>query len=97
HHPSVEPAVSTPADAWQRSAWHDAVQNDDQLVLLVGATAHLLAGLGVVPWLALAAPHTTESLIGPAQAVLGEHPDAPDLVRAALDELAERGLVVAPA
>jgi len=32
------------------------MQYDDQLVLLVGDTAHLLAGLGVVTWLALAAP-----------------------------------------
>lgn len=96
HHPSVAPGRA-PDHTWRRSAWHDAVQYDDQLVLLVGDTAHLLAGLGVVTWLALASPQTTDALVGHAQEVLGEHPDAPALVRGALDELADRGLLLPPA
>ena len=97
HHPPVAAVPSDPARTWRRGDWLDAVQYDDQLVLLVDDTAHLLAGLGVVAWLALASPQTTDALIDHAQTVLGEHPDAPALVRAALDELASRGLLVAPA
>ena len=97
HHPSVAPPSATPAHTWQRSAWNDAVQYDDQLVLLVGDTVQLLAGLGAVAWLALASPQTTDALVAHARQELGEHSDAPALVRAALDELAERGIVLAPA
>ena len=73
------------------------MQYDDELVLLVDDTAHLLAGLGVVTWLALATPQTTDALVEHALDLLGEHPDAPGLVRGALDELAERGILLAPA
>lgn len=95
HHPSV-PAGPAPLHTWRRGDWTDAVQYDDELVLLVDDTAHLLAGLGVVTWLALASPQTTDALVEHALDLLGEHPDAPALVRAALDELAERGILLAP-
>lgn len=96
HHPPVVAVPSDSLNTWRRGEWVDAVQYDDELVLLVGNTAHLLAGLGVVAWLALASPQTTDALVDHALSVLGEHPDAPALVRGALDELAERGLLVAP-
>ncbi len=97
HHPSVMTDASAPAHTWRRNEWTDAVQYDDELVLLAGDTAHLLAGLGVVTWLALASPQTSDALVERAQEELGDHPDAPALVRAALDELAERGLLLPPA
>lgn len=97
HHPYSARHHSVPPGTWQRSEWKDAVQYDDELVLLVGDTAHLLAGLGVVTWLALASPQTTDALVDHAQTVLGEHPDAPTLVHQALEELADRGMLIRPA
>lgn len=96
HHPPVPGPASPPGGAWRRSDWADAVQYDDQLVLQVGDSVQVLAGIGVVAWLALATPLTTDALVAGVQDVLGEHPDAAALVGAALDELAGRGLLVAP-
>jgi len=36
-------------------------------------------------------------LVDHAQGMLGEHPDAPELVRLALEELADRGMLIRPA
>ncbi len=88
--------ADVPAGSWSRTTWHDAVQFDDEIVVMAGDTAHLLAGLGVVLWLALATPQSRDGLIRHTQDVLGEHPDAASLVTLALDELAEKGLLAGP-
>ncbi len=95
HHPYVAgSAITVPPGTWSRAPWRDCVQFDDDVVLMVEDTAHVLTGLGGLIWLALAAPQTTDALVLHAQAALGEHPDAPALISQALDELVERRLLV---
>lgn len=95
HHPSVDTEAPTPGQ-WSRSPWLDAVQYDDELVVMVGDIAHLLAGLGTTVWLALARPATVADLVIAAETEHGPHPDALALVEAALAELTESGLVAHP-
>ena len=95
HHPSVDPGVPTPG-RWSRSPWLDAVQYDDELVVMVESIAHLLGGLGTTVWLALARPASVAELVAVAEAEHGPHPDARGLVEAALTQLAERGLITLP-
>jgi hypothetical protein len=95
HHPSVAPGVATP-DQWSRSPWLDAVQYDEELVVMAEGTAHLLGGLGTTVWLALATPATVTELVAVAEAEHGPHPDARDLVDAALSQLSRSRLVVSP-
>jgi hypothetical protein len=101
HHPGAAGAADagdagrTPG-AWTRTPWHDAVEYDDELVLMVDSRVHVLAGLGVVLWLALGAPLTTDELVADVQEVWGTHPDAAGLVGDALDLMATEGLLRAP-
>ena len=46
--------------------WLDAVEYDDELVVMVGDRVHVLAGLGFVAWLALASPRTLDELVAEA-------------------------------
>lgn len=95
HHPPVDLVAPTAAQ-WSRRPWLDAVQYDDELVVMAEDTAHLLGGLGTTVWLALAQPVTVADLVAVAEAEHGPHPDAPGLVEAALAQLTERGLVADP-
>jgi hypothetical protein len=95
HHPPVDAGVPAP-EQWMREPWLDAVQYGEELVVMVNDTAHLLGGLGTTMWLALARPATVTGLVAVAEAEHGPHPDASDLVEAALTQLSERGLVTRP-
>ena len=95
HHPAVGTAAPT-AGQWSRGPWVDAVQFDDELVVLVGSVATVLAGLGTTLWLALAQPATSAELLALAEAEHGSHPDAAALVDEALDQLRGSGLVTPP-
>ncbi|MEO5663640.1 MAG: hypothetical protein ABIR39_10165, partial [Nocardioides sp.] len=92
HHPPVELSHPSPGE-WSRSTWLDAVQYDDELVVMVGDTAVLLAGLGTTIWLRLDRPATTAELVAEAEAVHGPHPDAIALIETAMADLAVQGLV----
>ena len=83
--------------AWSRTPWRDAVEYDDELVLMVDSRVHVLAGLGVVLWLALETPLTADRLVADVQELWGAHPDAATLVGEALGLLAAEGLLRAPA
>jgi energy-coupling factor transporter ATP-binding protein EcfA2 len=95
HHPGRDADDAVPG-AWRRTEWLDAVEYDEELVVMVGAQVHVLAGLGVVVWLALASPRTADELVAEVTALWGEHPDARRLVEEALDVLAEQDLVHPP-
>lgn len=98
HHPFTDGAAGEPTPgAWSRVPWTDAEEYDDELVLMVGDRVQVLAGLGVVVWLALATPRTADELVALAQARWGDHPGAAGLVADALDVLSRRGLVQPPA
>lgn len=95
--------IHVPGDApvpdparWSRSPWRDAVAYDDEVVVMIDDTAHLLGGIGTTTWLALDTPKGVEELVDVACAEHGEHPQARELVESALQQLADRGLVVAP-
>lgn len=98
HHPFVVGGAGDPVPgAWSRAPWTDAEEYDDELVLMVGDRVHVLAGLGVVIWLALESPRTTEELVAEAEAMWGEHPGAAALVSDALDVMADQLMVQPPA
>ena len=95
HHPGDTPPPVVPG-AWRRTQWLDAMEYDDEVVLMIGDRVHVLAGLGVVAWLALASPRTLDELVDEATTLWGGHADARRLVEEALDMLAEQGLVQPP-
>lgn len=96
HHPGVGDVHEPVAGAWRRTAWLDAVEYDDEIVVMIGDHVRVLAGLGVVAWLALASPRTTDELVGTVTEMWGEHPDARRLVEHALGALAEQQLILPP-
>jgi hypothetical protein len=98
HHPFGADATMAPVPgAWSRAPWTDAEEYDDELVLMVADRVHVLAGLGVVIWLALEKPRTTDELVAEAEALWGEHPGAAALVTEALDVMAGQLMVHPPA
>ena len=100
HHPhdgSDGPDGGPVTGRWTRMPWTDAVEYDDELVVMVGDRVQVLGGLGVVLWLELAGPRTDSELVTAVLAAWGEHPQAAELVADALAVLAEQGLVRPPA
>ncbi|HXH77203.1 hypothetical protein [Nocardioides sp.] len=95
HHPLVDLPPPQPGQ-WSRSPWLDAVEYDDELVVMIGDTAHLLAGLGSTIWRALAVPVTVPDLVTAAEVEHGAHPDAGALIEVALNDLVGHGLVTPP-
>jgi hypothetical protein len=95
HHPgAADPGRA--AGSWSRTPWRDAVEYDDELVVMVDSRVHVLAGLGVVLWLALEAPRTTDELQVAVRELWGDHPDAAALVAGALNLMAAEGLLRPP-
>ncbi|CUR57581.1 conserved hypothetical protein [metagenome] len=98
HHPHDGRPDEGPADgSWTRTPWKDAVEYDDELVVMVEDRVQVLGGLGVLLWLELDEPRTEAQLAAEVTAAWGEHPQAPELVADALAVLAEQGLVRRPA
>jgi hypothetical protein len=102
HHPGAAEVgdagdAGRPPGAWSRTPWRDAVEYEDELVLMVDSRVHVLAGLGVVLWLTLDEPLTTDQLVAEVQEAWGAHPDAATLVGDALDLMAAEGMLRAPA
>ena len=95
HHPGREADPAVPG-AWRRTEWLDAVEYDEDLVVMVGDRVRVLGGLGVITWLALESPRTADEVVAEATALWGAHPDARRLVEEALDILAEQGVVHPP-
>jgi hypothetical protein len=96
HHPGGGALAEPAPGAWRRTPWLDAVEYDDEVVLMVDDQVRVLAGPGVVAWLALETPSTTREVVAAITEVLGEHPDADHLVEDALRAMADQGLVVGP-
>ncbi|MCF6376263.1 hypothetical protein L2K70_01455 [Nocardioides KLBMP 9356] len=96
HHPwRGTRGLPTPG-AWRREPWLDAVEYDDEVVVMVDTEVRVLVGLGLVLWLALTGPRTLDELVVTTTEQMGDHPDAEGLVAGALALLAEDGLVIGP-
>ncbi len=76
-----------------RRPWAEAVEIDDQLIVLSASRAVLLAELSATLWLHLARPCSVEELIRAAEQAHGSHPDAAAIVGRALATLVEENLV----
>lgn len=98
HHPHDRASlVDGGPGTWSRTAWKDAVEYADELVVMVDDQVRVLAGLGVGLWLSLDRPRTEAELVEESRARWGEHPDAAVLVADALAVLAAQGVVRGPA
>jgi energy-coupling factor transporter ATP-binding protein EcfA2 len=97
HHPSDRRDAVAVDGAWSRTPWTDAMEYDDELVVMVGDRVQVLGGLGVVLWLELAQPRTEGELVTAVTAAWGEHPQSGALVAEALGVLSKQGLVQPPA
>jgi len=95
HAPPSASEQATPATGEVgRAVWVDAVEVDDEVVVLLDGTVVHVAGLTASCWLLLAEPRTADALVAAARELHGDHPDAASLVARAVDSLVERGLVV---
>ena len=93
HHPGCA-ALSEGLDgSFARAPWHDAVEFEDAVVVLVDETAYNLDHLGATVWLALDKPADLAWLVAAAEHRHGEHPDSPRLIGDAIGVLVEAGLV----
>lgn len=91
-----EPAFPLVPDAngplLARRPWVEAVELDDQLVVLTESRALLLSDLTATVWLHLAHPCSVEDLVRTAEGVHGAHPDAAAIVGQAVTRLVEENL-----
>lgn len=78
----------------QRAPWTDAVECDDEVLVLMERRPCRLSGVGAVIWLSAQQPTSEESLLASAVARYGPHPDAPEQVRAAVAQLIDAELLV---
>lgn len=91
--PAVGPGPVDGATACRRASWTDAVEADGQVLVLRGPEPVLLSGVGALAWLMCAQPCGFQEILDRAVDDLGEHPDARDLVRQALDDLVAAGVL----
>ncbi len=92
HHPGATPSAAPPGTI-TRTPWQDAVELDDEVVVLVGPTSFQLGGIGATVWLALASPKTEAELLAIAEEIHGAHADSTRLLGEALGSLEERGII----
>jgi hypothetical protein len=77
-----------------RTAWIDAVELDDSLVVLTAGRAVRLDNLMATIWLTLSGPRTFDELVHIAVGRHGAHPESHDLVRRAVELMGQEGLVI---
>jgi hypothetical protein len=82
-----------PGPMLARLPFAEAVEIDDDLVVLTESHAWLLAELTRTIWLRLAQPCTFEELVAAAEEHHGAHERAGEIVRSAVATLAQEGLV----
>jgi hypothetical protein len=72
----------------RRKSYLDAVQVDDEVLVMIGGTPVKLTGIGVTIWTHAAAAPSVDELVALVVADHGPHPDAEKLVRDAVTALA---------
>ena len=90
----VDHGVDTGGSLVYRLPWTDAVEIENELVVLSASRAVRLADLTATLWLRLTEPRTVPELVAAAQEAHGLHPEAESIVRQALTALVEQSLVV---
>ena len=95
HHPGTpqDPAASARADTLRRLAWVDAIELDEEVLVLQATRAVRLDHLMATTWLELTSPRTLDELVAAGEGRHGEHPDARELVEKAVDLLVDEELV----
>ncbi|NYF98100.1 hypothetical protein [Janibacter cremeus] len=95
-----EPAISQESDddldgsdGLVRAPWSDAIAHDGEVLVLAGARPLRLAGAGATIWLAARNERTLDELTDVVVAELGDHPDSSALVRAAVVDLLDHGVL----
>ncbi|GAA2899542.1 ATP-binding protein [Microbacterium esteraromaticum] len=76
-----------------RMPWTDAIESEGEISVLAGAEFSRIAGIAAPIWLACARQQTVRELREMLDREFGPHPEAVELMRAALAELASRRLV----
>ena len=94
HHPGRTAPTVGPTGSYARAPWHDAVEADEEVSVLVGGTSYRLQQLGATVWLALEQAADLDALVESAVRRHGEHPDSRRIVQDAVDVLVGSGLVV---
>ncbi len=92
-HPGDKEPTDVPADMVARLPWADAIELDDELLILLAERAVRLDNLMATLWIELDAPRTLDDLAAAAQARHGAHPDARALVEKAIAVMADQQLV----
>jgi hypothetical protein len=80
-------------DTLVRLPWVDAIELDDEVLVLQAMRAVRLDHLMATTWLELTSPRTLDELLALVQSRHGEHPDARELVEKAVDLLVEEELL----
>lgn len=79
--------------AVQRSHYLDAIAHDGRVMLLLGTRGVVLDGVGALIWRHAEQPGTVEQFVGLCEEHFGEHPDAEQIVRDAVDSLIEHDVL----
>lgn len=74
-------------------AYQDAIQAEDELLLLVSGVPMRLSGIGATIWRALRSNVVSHHLVSHVTAVHGEHPQAVELVDQAVSDLQAAGAI----
>lgn len=98
HHPGARthaPAVPASIEPGliSRAYYADAIEHAGDLHVLIGSRCISLQGVGAVAWLALRRPMPFDQLLGAVIDVVGDHPAAAALVRAAVRDMQALGVV----
>lgn len=81
------------ADRLVRAPWSDAIAHEGEVLVLIGSRPLRLAGAGAVIWLAAAEERTVDELVDAVVTELGDHPEADVLVRSAVADLVQHGVL----
>ena len=96
--PTVSPPVGAREDGapttWTRAPFRDAVVSEGSAIVMLERVPVTLPDMAATVWLAAAEPATLADLVDAATAAHGPHPDAASLVRATVESLVERGLLL---
>lgn len=91
HVPPAAAVTSRASGGFVRSAYVDAVASGGEILVLLGGIPVRLSGVGATIWEQCEEPTTVDKMVDAAVAAHGEHPDAPQLVARAVDELVAAG------